>query len=79
MSRCGHQLKTEVSSLISLSGQEVAQLANKYTIPNAGTGWCQCGLLFVQYDSRPELFGACLPAVGVMDMLRLQKFTAGRF
>ena len=28
---------------------------------------------------RPELFGACLPAVGVMDMLRYQRFTAGRF
>jgi len=27
---------------------------------------------------RPELFGACLPAGGVMDMLRLQKFTEGR-
>ena len=26
---------------------------------------------------RPELFGACLPAVGVMDMLRYQNFTAG--
>ncbi|MEZ5978726.1 MAG: prolyl oligopeptidase family serine peptidase [Planctomycetota bacterium] len=58
--------------LVSNGWTEPSRLA----IEGGSNGGLLVGACLVQ---RPDLFGACIPHVGVMDMLRFQLFTAGKY
>lgn len=78
----GGRLKNKQNVFDDFINAGEALIAGGWTTPGriAIQGGSNGGLLIgAVVNQRPDLFGAALPAVGVMDMLRFNQFTAGRF